>query len=62
LAGKNSKNLTWFKLRIAEAGTKAGVEEDEEEARQKPACPGFSKMMPRDQERTASSDVSSREG
>jgi hypothetical protein len=29
---KRSKSLTWFNLGIASAGTKAGVEEDEEEA------------------------------
>jgi hypothetical protein len=29
---KRSKILTWFNLAVAAAGTKAGVEEDEEEA------------------------------
>jgi hypothetical protein len=30
--GKRSKTLTWFKATTVSAGTKGGVEEDEEEA------------------------------
>jgi hypothetical protein len=56
-AGKNPKILTWFKLRMAEAGTKAGEEEDEEEAWPETLALLFLKMIRRGQERTLTFDV-----